>query len=357
MNCQPPHLDAPFGLFPVSILKPLKGAENGIKENIRSFFDLDYPHFELLFSIAENSDPAKHLVRELIQQYPHVKAKLIVGQIEAGPNPKVNNLIKSYEAASHDLILISDSNIRVEANYLKRLVAHLDNGVGVITAIVAGRNAETFGGKLESTYLNTFYARWMVLAARFGNPCVVGKSMLFSRKTAERFGGIKTLARYLAEDYMTGVAMLRLGLRVIIMSDPVPQFIGSYPMRDFWSRHLRWGRIRKSQAELAFAIEPLFGCFVSGIAGSWATSQLFDCSWAPVLFLHLVFWCINDLILQMRIGKELSLSAPLMWLTRETLSFPMWLHIALGKTVMWRGRKLVLQPGGLLDPKWGQADA
>ncbi len=348
-DSQPPHLDAPFGLFPVSILKPLKGAENGIRENIESFFELDYPQFELLFSVSDPKDPARRLVESMMERYPRVKARLFVGQIEAGPNPKVNNLMISYQMASHDLILISDSNVRVNQDYLKRLVAHLDAGVGMITSVVAGTDAATLGGRLESIYLNTFYARWMVVAAAGGQPCVVGKSMLFSRKTAQRFGGIKTLARYLAEDYMAGVAVRRLGLKVVIASDPVRQYIGKYAFKDFWHRHLRWGRIRKSQAPLAFLAEPLSGCLFSGVAGAWAISHLFGASFANALAIHFACWFFCDLQLAIRLERDIHIAMPIVWLAREILAIPMWLHTALGKTVLWRGRKLALQPGGLLE--------
>jgi ceramide glucosyltransferase len=349
LKSTPPHLDAPFGLYPVSILKPLKGIDNGIRENLVTFFELDYPEFELLFSVSDANDPARALVEELMAHYPSVNARLVVGQVDAGPNPKVNNLIRTYESAAHDLVLISDSNVRVEPAYLKRLVAHLDNGVGMITAVVAGRNPATLGGRLEAMYLNTFYARGMYLAEAFGQPCVVGKSMLFSRKTAERFGGIKSLARYLAEDYMAGVAMRRLGLKVILMSDPVPQHIGKYAAKEFWHRHLRWGRIRKSQAPLAFIVEPLSGSLVSAALGAWGVHALTGLAPSTFLALHLAIWSACDLLIARQLERGLSVSMPLTWLLREALAIPLWLHTALGNTVLWRGRKLALQPGGLLE--------
>lgn len=348
LDSSPPHLDAPFRLYPVSVLKPLKGTENGIEENIKTFFELKYPEFELLFSVADASDPARMLVEKLMRDYPCVKARLIIGQVDAGPNPKVNNLIKSYALARNDLILISDSNVRVEPDYLKRLVAHLDASVGIITAVVAGRNARTMGGKLESMYLNTFYARWMYLTERFDQTCVVGKSMFFSRKDADRFGGIHALARYLAEDYMAGVAMRRLGLRVVVMTDPVPQFVGEYSVKDFWHRHLRWGRIRKSQAPLAFLGEPLLSSVISGVLGAWASFKLFEIPVQSFLLFHFAVWSFSDLYLAKKLEKESHYSMIFIWIAREIISLPLWIHTALGNTVLWRGKKLVLQPGGLL---------
>lgn len=341
LNGSPPHLDAPFRLYPVSILKPLKGAENGIEENIRTFFNLKYPDFELLFSVANSTDPARAMVEKLMCEYPKIKAKLIIGHVNAGPNPKVNNLIKSYALAKNDLILISDSNVRVEPDYLKRLVAHLNSSVGIITAVVAGTNASTVGGKLESMYLNTFYARWMYLTEKFDQTCVVGKSMFFNRRDAERFGGIQALARYLAEDYMAGVAMRRLGLKVVVMTDPVPQFVGEYKFSDFWHRHLRWGRIRKSQAPLAFLVEPLLSSVVSGFLGAFAVSQLFEIQSGKFLLVHFAVWSLCDLYLARKLEKESHYSKIFTWTVRESLSFPLWFHTAIGNTVLWRGKNWI----------------
>ncbi|MBY0470430.1 ceramide glucosyltransferase [bacterium] len=346
----PPHLDAPFRLYPVTILKPLKGVDSGVGSNLRSFFELEYPEFEILFSIADERDPVRFLVEDLIHSYPKVNARLIVGEVVVGPNPKVNNLIRSYESAQYDLVMISDSNTRVAPDYLRRMVAQMDNNVGIITAAVVGFNSENLGGRLEANFLNTFYARWMHLAASVDRTCVVGKSMLFRRSVAKRFGGIRELARYLAEDYMAGIAMKRLGLRVIVATDPIYQHIGKYSFKQFWDRHLRWGRIRKSQAPLPFLFEPLFtGATLSGLVGALAFWGLFGVS--PLLFLsiHFGLWFFYDVIQTLLLEGTLDHRMPVVWALREALSFPLWFHSMIGNTVQWRGKKYTLLPGGLLE--------
>jgi ceramide glucosyltransferase len=342
--------------MPVSILKPLKGFDNGIEENIESFFNLDYPTYELLFSVAEDGDPAIAVIQRFMEKYPGVRARLIVGAIEAGPNPKVNNLMVSYEKAQYDLLLISDSNVRVDPLYLKRLVPLVNSNVGVITAVVAGIHASGIGGLLEATYLNTFYARWMHIMAAFGNSPVVGKSMCFRKSSAERFGGMTNLAQYIAEDYMAGQAMRKLGLRTVIMPDPVQQYIGFYQFKTFWSRHLRWGRIRKSQAPLAFIFEPLVMAPVSGIVGALAFHNLFGVPFLAFLLFHLAAWSCCDLLMMKKLEAKVSGRSWVLawivrwfaWWLRETLAFPLWIHMACGNTVNWRGRQLRISSGGLL---------
>jgi ceramide glucosyltransferase len=351
LSATPKRLDAPFGLYPVSILKPVKGVEPDLKTNLESFFYLDYPYFELLFCVPTHRDPAVKVIEALIAKHPWVNARLFVEEQNIGPNPKVNNLIRAYELATYDWILVSDSNVLVPPEYLKRLVAHLDPGVGMITSVVAGRYPRKAGGELEATFLNTWYARWMCIAEAAGKTCVVGKSMLFRRSVAERFGGMRNLARYLAEDYMAGEAMQRLGLKVIIASDPICQVIGKYEFKTFWLRHLRWGRIRKAQAPLAFAFEPLSGSIISGLLGAWALSgstSLTGMSFSQFLVVHLTLWSACDFLQMRKLNPELRWTGALAWFARELLALPLWAHIASGNTVNWRGNKLRIQSGGTL---------
>jgi ceramide glucosyltransferase len=347
----PPSLDSAVSnlrLQPISILKPVKGREEGLEENFESFFRLDYPKYELLFSIADADDPARPVIEKLISKYPRVRARLLIGEIRVGPNPKVNNLMKSYGEARHDWILISDSNVIANEDYLRVVVESFDEDVGVVTALVAGRKARGVGGALEAVFLNTFYARWMILAQWFGTPVVVGKSMLFRRSEAKRFGGISTLSRYLAEDYMAGQAMRLLGRRIEVMREPISQPLGNYSFKSFWSRHLRWGRIRKSQAGLAFFFEPMLSLMCSGLVGAWAFSRYSGFSAAGFFAFHVLFWFLCDAMMMKQMGEKVTLRATTAWLLRETLHLPLWLHIAFGSSVNWRGTKLTLTRGGML---------
>jgi ceramide glucosyltransferase len=345
----PPHLDAPYNLFPVSVIKPLKGIDPGLEANLEGFFELDYPDFELVFCVPSANDPAKPLVQRLIARHPQVRAHLLVGETIVGPNPKVNNLLKAYETAAHDWVVISDSNVRVRPDYLKRMVAHLEPGVGLVTSIVSGHGGKGFGAGLEAVYLNTFYARGMNLADFSGRACVVGKSMLLRRSVAARFGGMRALARYLAEDYVAGEAVKALGLRVVIASDPIEQVIGEHSLGSFWKRHVRWGRIRKTHAPLTFALEPLLGAVASGVLGAYGFATLVDLPMSTFLVFHLGLWSACDIFLMRRLGAPIKWSTPIAWFARELLALPQWLHVASGNTVEWRGQRLAIGPGGILE--------
>ena len=333
---------------PVSVLKPLKGIDNGIEENLESFFHLDYPEFELIFSVADIRDPACALVRRLQIRYSGVSSRLIVGDVEAGPNPKVNNLIRSYDSAKYDVMLISDSNVRVRPDYLRRVVEDFDPNVGIVTAAASGHSPKGLGGHLEMIYLDTFFARWMVVAKAWGNPIVLGKSMLFRRSAADRFGGIQNLSQFLAEDHMAGQAMRQLGLEIRVMRNPVEQVIGRNSFKSFWDRHVRWGRMRKAGAPLALFFEPLSRAAASGILGAIGFHMLFGISPWVYLAAHTAAFFVIDLPLLMRLDMEFTFMTPIYWLIREALALPMWAQILAGNTVSWRGNKFRLEAGGTI---------
>lgn len=341
-------LQLPRAYPPVTVLKPLKGCDHGLGENLETFFLQRYPEYELLFSLADPADPARGVVEKLKAKYPWVNARLIIGE-EPALNPKVGNLIRSYTQASYDLLLISDSNVRVDGRYIARTAAQMDDTVGVITSIVAGVSAQGVGGALEAVYLNTFYARGMSLAFLFGKPCVVGKSMMFRRSVADRFGGMNALRQYVAEDYTMGEEMLKLGLKVKLALDPIPQHIGMYSFTSFWQRHMRWGRIRKVHAPLAFFLEPLFSPLLASLAGAFAIQNAFGAS-ADLSFSLLLFsFGTIDLLLSRKVSGEVAKDFAWAWLARELLSLPMWAAIAMGNTVQWRGHSLPIRFGGKIS--------
>ena len=341
---------------PITILKPLKGVDSGLAENIESFFQLDYPKFEILFTVADLRDPSISIVRDLQSRYPKVNSRLFIGEEKFGHNPKVNNLAGAYDFASFDLLLISDSNVRARKNYLCELAAEWKPGVGVITAVVAGIEPEGLGGWLESIYLNTFYTRGLNLAFATGNPCVVGKSMLFRKSVAESFGGIRALGSYLAEDYVIGENIRKLGLKIVLMKRPIEQFIGKYSFQEFWKRHIRWGRIRKAHAPLPFLIEPLSMAMVNSLLGAITIHHFFSVPFASCFLSQLGLCFLADAILCAELS-DLRWQMPIAWLTRELLALPLWLATGSGSSIDWRGNSFQLHRGGRITKggkKWNE---
>ncbi len=339
-------------LPPVSVLKPLTGIEPGLRKNLESFFLQDHPNFELIFCVADKSDSSCFIVKRLMSRYPKVKARLIVSNKEVGPNPKVNNLYGAYYRAIYDHIVISDSNVRVPPHYLREMVSNLRPDVGVVTSLVTATGVQGLGGHLEAAYLNTVLARLMPIGHFFGLPLVLGKSMLLRRSIAEQFGGLDFLGRYLAEDYMTGVAMKELGLKVALAPTPVEQYIGNRTMKTFWSRHVRWGRLRKAHAFWGYLIEPILGVVLPGLLGAWGMHTLVGLGFWTVFFFHFVLCATCDVIIFAEAPTRGTAPNAFLfagaWFLREWLAIPLWVHTLFGKTVEWRGRRLELKAGGTL---------
>lgn len=326
----------------LSILKPLKNVDFELAKNLRTFFELKYDRFQLIFALQNPQDPALEIVQSLMQEFPNVDAQLVVSDDERFMNPKVSNLLRAYDLAKYDRILISDSNTQISTELVLDMIQELNSDVGVVTAVVSGQNVRSVGAMLESNYLNTFYTRWMLLSHWSGFPCVVGKAMMFKRSLAERFGGLRNLHRYLAEDYMTGVAVQFLGLRVGISKVPVVQNLGPLSLPSFWKRHLRWGRIRKAQAPFAFMGEPLATCLMSGVAlWLWSGSSL-------AFGAHILAWSLCDWFLAHQIHKQSLIPYFFSWSIREITAPIHWLQMAMDNRVEWRGKTLTLERGGTL---------
>ena len=325
---------------PISILKPLKNLDQGIQECVEGFFHLEYPSYELIFCVASQLDPSYLVVRDLIRKYPQVHAQLLVGEAKIGFNPKIDNLIKGYQKAKNDWILISDSNVSASPSYLKDLARYISPKVGLITSSVAGLNHRGFGGRLESLILNTHLTRWALILNALGYAPVSGKVMLFQKSVANQFGGLASLAQYLAEDFMFGERVREMGLKVVLTSELVQQNVGKQLIGSYWDRHIRWGRIRKSISLFGFTLEILINSVVSGLLGGWAFNHWFGIPASMIIFLHLSAWMVCDLLLIQEIEGGFSWLDPAFWITREVSAIPLWLATGLGNTVNWRGQKL-----------------
>ena len=178
---------------------------------------------------------------------------------QIGYNPKVNNLAGILDIAQHELLLISDSNVRVESSYLHDNVALINSpGVGLVTSLFRGVGSSGLGGALEGVQLNSFVMGGVAtLSGVFGRVCAVGKSMMLTRKTLDRIGGLRRLSRYLAEDQVCGEEIAALNLRVVVNHRPIDNVLGRLGFRQFCSRHLRWARIRRHICPPGYAAEIL----------------------------------------------------------------------------------------------------
>ena len=335
-------------LPPVTILKPLCGADSGLRRNLETFFEQDYPSFELVFGVESEDDPAIDVVRALREEHPDVACKLIVHSTRAGINPKVRNLTGMMPFASHDLVLISDSNVRAPAHYVTEMVYTLldgDEPAGLVTNLFAGTREDNLGSALENVQLNGFCAAGAALPTTLGDVLVIGKSMMFSRRVLDSLGGLDRVANVLAEDYVMGKMFQHAGYDVRIAPTVLENVTRGMTVKAFVLRHLRWGMLRWRLRPVAFGLEVLTSP-LAVLPLAWATFGAWGLGWAAALLL------LRD------VGQWVALRGlsgawvpALLSPIRELALLTVWLRAPFKRHVSWRGNHARLGAGTLLFEK------
>lgn len=329
---------------PISILKPLKGVDPGLYDSLETFFNLDYPQYEVIFSVANDQDPAVAVVRKLLSRYPNAPAQLIIGEEIVGPNPKVNNLMRSLGASQYELVVISDSYIRASRDYLQTLLDVYSPEIGTVTGLRRGYHGQGLGGKLEEYHMNAFYLRWQVLGQLLKLEFVVGSTMMFARSLCDRLGGFQGVSEYASEDYAFGEACRRQGKKIALSHTPVTQYIGQKSVRDFWYRHHRWGTIRKYAAPQVFFIEWQHGAVPAGILAYFTFAAISPEAGLAALAANSTIWFMFDFLVE-RVVSGAWLN-PGIWLIKELIVPFNWLHAIASRHIVWRGNKLKLLSRG-----------
>jgi ceramide glucosyltransferase len=322
----------------VTVLKPLKGLDVDLFENLSTFCRQDYPTFQIVFGVADRDDPAIEVVRQLQAQYPSVRIDLVVDGRIYGTNYKVSNLHNMYRVAQHDVIVLADSDIRVRSDYLRRLVAQLDEpGVGLVTTLY---RAVTTGGLptlLESLFINTDFAPMVLVARVVEKPSYAfGATMALRRTTLDAIGGFLPLANYLADDYYLGHRIAERGYRLALSDMVVETVLAVGGWRRLFEHQLRWARTYRN-------------CRPGGYFGSilthgtlWATLNLVYNHFSPVACLAAaVIYGVRITVARTIASRYLH--APLRW--HEALLIPLkdlfvsavWALCFLGDTVHWSG--------------------
>lgn len=329
----------------ISILKPIRGLEPDLEVNLHSFFNLsnEVP-FELLLCIKNPDDPAVPVVRRLMEMHPHVDAKLFTNTPDLGRNPKVSNMHYAWNRASSDLMLISDSNVRVEPRYLSMLLAERDTGAGLVSQAVYGVDAHCMGGHLDVASLNSFYLKGTAFLQLMGHSNVLGKCMLFSRSEFDSLGGMFAVRNYLAEDLVAGEMIKAAGEEVRLAPELLRQTTVISSFEAYWNRHMRWARLRKCHVPYAYLLEPL----------------LFESVWPMLLMIFVPeFWQFGLACSMIQLGCNLALHTfkfqdegawkSLAWAPIKDLIVPViWFGGLISNKVVWRGQTLYLRFGGKL---------
>ncbi len=323
---------------PVSILKPLKGLDEELEENLRSFFRLDYPTYQLLFGVADEGDPAIAVVQKLMAEFPEHDAQLVVGAPAFGLNPKVENLASMDRFRKHDVILISDSNVRVRPDYLRETARYLaEPGVGLVTNLFAGVGETHSGAIMENLQLNGYIAGGMALASVLRVTCVVGKSMMMPVRVLEAIGGFARVRNLLAEDQVIGVLVRKAGYSIRLSHHVIENVNRRRGFKWFLNRHSRWYKIRRQMALTTFLAEPTASLATVGLV--WAFSGDSGIAWGGLAGLVGLGMARDAFQTRMLSGRFPELRKLLFSPIKDFLLLPLWFDAMVNSRVQWRGHR------------------
>jgi ceramide glucosyltransferase len=331
---------------PVSILKPLRGLDNDAVANFVSFCRQDYGTFEILFGAEDESEPGLEAARQAARAHPNVDIRYFVGARASGANPKVRTVGALARHAKYPLLLVSDSDISVGPDHLKRMVAPLcDPSVGVVTCFYR-THAPSFVGRIDALSLSTEFLPGALVARRLeGMSFAMGAGILIRRDTLEDIGGFGALEDCLADDYLLGKLPYEAGHRVELAADVVDHRLGTRSLADLGARQNRWNvGIRTSRP--------------------WGYAGLVFTQGTAAALLYLAAsggspfgWTVAAGTLAVRLGSAAFLAVGCLrdpsilrdlWLVplRDLVATGLWIRSFFGDTVVWRGRRLRVGAGG-----------
>jgi ceramide glucosyltransferase len=348
-------LPAPSALPPISILKALSGLDDGLADNLRSFFDQDYPAFEVIFAIRSTDDPAAAVARTVMAEFHSIPSTLLAVGESPGPNAKVFSLGRMLDLARHEVVLMADSDTRVTPGFLRVVAGEMsDSRVGLVTCpylAVAGRS---FWSGLEALGLNTeFLSGVLVARLLIGMDFALGPAIATRRSLLHQIGGLERLQNYLAEDFVMGNLMAASGHRVVLSSYRIEHRIGAQRLGANLEHRLRWARSTRRSRPLGY-IGQLFtnplplALLLIAVHPSW-----WILATAAFVFRLVAAWAVTRRVL----GQHLTFFQWLLVPLQDFASFVVWLSGFFGRTVMWRGRRYDVRQDGTFGLSEGEMTA
>ena len=338
---------------PITVLKPLCGAEPGLLEHLRSFCRQDYPEFQIVFGVRDAGDPACALVKRLAAEFPSVPIELVINPQLHGTNLKISNLINMLPYARHDMLAMADSDAFVGSDYLATVTAPLlDQEVGLVTCIYRGTATGGIWSRLGAMYINEWYVPSVLLAWLFGyEGYVSGQTVCLRRDTLDALGGLRVMANHLADDHRLGELVRGLGLR-IVLSPYVVDGEHHEPTVASLTRHeLRWMRtihvLRPRSFRLIF-ITFSFPLAVLGLIAALSESPFSAAAW--VLFgISLLARLVLHFVHRLRDDRALVSD---LWLlpVRDVLICWVWCRSFFTSHVTWRGKEFDVGSDGVMRP-------
>jgi ceramide glucosyltransferase len=336
---------------PVSVLKPLCGAEAQLPDCLRSLARQSYPGLQIVFGVREATDPAIAVVQQLRQEFPALDIELVIDGRLHGENLKASNLINMLPRARHPILVISDSDVRVGPGYLDAVVCALAPAeVGAVTCLYRGRAGSGLWSRLAALFINDWYFPAVLVSRALGDRSFAsGVTIALRRQTLEAIGGLQVIADHLADDWLICEHVRRLGLKTVLSRFVVETDVADEGFRPHANRELRWMRTIRTVAPFGYmfmGLSVFLPVALLGVVLAWPSP------WALALAVLTLVNRVGIHVDQRRSATRLGYDSMLIPL-RDGLLLAVWIAGFLGRGITWRGRRYRVRSGGALSPLGG----
>jgi ceramide glucosyltransferase len=326
---------------PVTLLKPVCGMEPGLEEHLTSFFEQQYPEYEIIFGARHADDPALDVARRISEKYPSVPVKIAVAGEPWRPNAKVCSLAKMYDSASHDYLIISDSDVRVDPNYIVDVVQPmLDPKVGMVTCLYRGLPTGGLWSKLEALGMSVEMTSGAIVANLVeGMKFALGPTMAIRRDALDAIGGFEPLADFCSDDYVLGYRVAKTGREVVMSNHVIDHVVINRNFASSMQHQIRWMKSTRCSRHAGHAGTALTFAMPFGVIGLIAAAAMGRWELGLALFGTAV---LNRVVLSLVAGWGVVGDRRAIWLAwlyplRDLMGFAFWCASYTGRTIIWRG--------------------
>ena len=344
----------PVAFPPVTLLKPLCGMEPGLEAHLTSFFEQNYPSYEIIFGARKGDDPALGVVRRISAQYPSVPVQIVVAGEPWLSNAKVCSLVKMYRRASYDYLIISDSDVCVDPNYIAEVVQPLlEPGNGMVTCLYRGKPTGGIWSKLEALGMSVEMTAG-ALAANLveGMKFALGPTMGIRRDAVDAIGGFEALGDYCSDDYVLGRKVAESRRRVVMSHHVIDHVVINRDFRCSVQHQVRWMKSTRCSRHAGHAGTALTFAMPFGIIALVSAAALHH--WALGVGLFAAAY-LNRLLLAVVAGwgvvrDRRALRQAWLYPVRDLMGFLFWCASYSGRMIVWRGDWYRLEDCGRLVP-------
>jgi ceramide glucosyltransferase len=331
---------------PVSLLKPVHGIDFGSVENFESFCRQNYPDYEILFAVNDDSDPAVPLIRATAAKFPERNIRLISGAPQVGANKKVNNLIELNRAASHEIVILTDGDVRVLPNYLREVVAPFaDPKIGAVTSFYRGIAQKNLAAELEAIgAASDFFAGVLVAERMEGMTFALGASIATTKSWVAKIGGFEAIADMHSDDYELGHRVAKAGGKVELSHELVWTMYPAQSASGFWNHQVRWLRTVRLSRPLSF----LGLIFTHGLP--WVVAAALVAPTPSIAAAYVTAYLILRLAMAWVVGVRAVADETVrtkLWLIpfRDAIHFVVWLASFTSNKIRWGGEQFTMREG------------